>query len=128
VTWDRSIISINRALEIDPVAGRVCALSRHRWPRDRAATTGTHDPGEPLFHIGAQDSVPGKLGNLGTPGRPLGMPLNDGRAIIQGAAARLRITSDFAGYREGGTTKPASDLLQTLTLDEQQRDVLALHQ
>ena len=103
-------------------------LPRHGGPRDRIAFTGPHHAGELLFHIGAQRRVPGKLRTLGPAGRPLGMPLGDGRAIVQGTATRGRIASDLTRYRRGAATEPTSDLLQAMTLDEQQRDLLAFHQ
>jgi len=92
------------------------------------AITGAHNTGEPLFHIGAQRCVPGKLRLLGTTGRSFGVPLGDGRAIIQGAAPGGRVAADFTRYRRGATTEPTSDLLQAMTLYEQQQDVLALGQ
>ena len=103
-------------------------LPRHRWPRDRCAATGAHDAGEPLFHIGAQRCVPRKLRRLGTTGRSLGVPLGDRRAILQGTAARGRVATDFTRYRRGRTPQPAPDLLQAMTLDEQQSDVFAFGQ
>ena len=78
------------------------SLPRQRRPRDRAAATGTHDAGEPFFHIGAQGCVPGKLSRLGTTSGAVGVPLSDGRAIVQATAARGRIAPDLSRYRRGG--------------------------
>jgi hypothetical protein len=53
------------------------------------------------------------------------VPLGDGRTVIQGTTAGGRIAPNFTRYRRSGTTEPTSDLLQAITLDEKQRDLLA---
>ena len=103
-------------------------LPGHYGAGNRNTARSHDDAGEPLFHIGAQGRVHGKLRQLGATGRSLGMPLGGRRAIFQPATAGGCVAPQLTGDRRRCPAEPASDLLHGIALHTKERDLLALRQ